>query len=56
MRELGDDDALEGIERVLEENGAARQCASFSRGGMAGLLRALVDETAATGLTAARPA
>jgi carboxylate-amine ligase len=55
-RELGDDDALEGIERVLEENGAARQCASFSRGGMAGLLRALVDETAATGVTAARPA
>ena len=55
-RELGDDDALEGIERVLEENGAARQCASFSRGGMVELLRALVDETAATGLTAARPA
>jgi carboxylate-amine ligase len=52
-RDLGDDAAIDGIERVLEENGAARQCASFSRGGMVELLRALVDETAATGLTAA---
>ena len=32
-REAGDEDALDGIERVLEENGAARQCASFARGG-----------------------
>ena len=38
-RELGDDDVLEGIERVLEENGAARQCASFSRGGMSSVGR-----------------
>jgi len=53
-RDLGDDDALDGIERVLEENGAARQCASFASGGMVGLLRSLVDETAATGLIAAR--
>jgi len=55
-RDLGDEDALVGIERVLEENGAARQCAALNEGGMAGLLRALVDETAATGLPAARPA
>ena len=45
---------LDGIERVLEENGAARQCASFARGGMDSLLRELVDETAATGFPAAR--
>ena len=55
-RDLGDEDALDGLERVLEENGATRQRASFARGGMAELLRALVDETAATGLPAARPA
>ncbi len=53
-RELGDEDALDGIERVLEENGAARQCASFARGEMPSLLRELVNETATTGLPAAR--
>ncbi|HEY1316209.1 MAG TPA: YbdK family carboxylate-amine ligase [Gaiella sp.] len=53
-RDAGDEDALDGIGRVLEENGAARQCASFARGGMPELLRSLADETAAAGLPAAR--
>ncbi|HEX2414727.1 MAG TPA: YbdK family carboxylate-amine ligase [Thermoleophilaceae bacterium] len=39
--------ALEGIERILAEgNGADRQRAAFRRGGMAGLLRFLAEETA----------
>ena len=53
-RELGDEDALDGIEKVLEENGAARQCAAFARGGMPGLLRTLADETAQTPVAARR--
>ncbi len=41
------DPALEGIERILAEgNGADRQRAVFSRGGMPGLLRFLAEETA----------
>jgi carboxylate-amine ligase len=55
-REAGDEDALDGIESVLEENGAARQRASFARGGMPGLVRMLADETARTALPATRRA
>ena len=55
-REAGDEDALDAVGRVLEENGAARQCAAFARGGMPGLLRALADETAETALAATRRA
>jgi glutamate---cysteine ligase / carboxylate-amine ligase len=44
-RELGCEDALEGIERILAEgNGADRQRAAFARGGMPALLDLLVDE------------
>lgn len=45
---LGSEDpALEGVERILREgNGADRQRAAYSRGGMPALLRYLVDETA----------
>jgi glutamate---cysteine ligase / carboxylate-amine ligase len=43
----GEDDALEGVERVLSEGGAPkRQRELFARRGMHGLLRELVDETA----------
>ena len=42
--------------RVLEENGAARQCASFARGGMPELLRRLAEETAETARPATRQA
>jgi carboxylate-amine ligase len=43
----GEDDALEGVERILREGGApARQRAVFGEAGMAGLLRHLADETA----------
>jgi glutamate---cysteine ligase / carboxylate-amine ligase len=42
-----DDPALEGIERILAEgNGADRQRRAYERGGMAGLLRFLAEETA----------
>jgi carboxylate-amine ligase len=51
-REAGDEDALDGIEKVLEENGAARQRAAYGRGGMPTLLRALAEETAQTALPA----
>jgi glutamate---cysteine ligase / carboxylate-amine ligase len=51
-REAGDEDALDGIERVLEENGAARQRASSGRGGMPALLRGLAEETSRTTLPA----
>jgi carboxylate-amine ligase len=45
-----EDDALEGIERILREGGApARQRALHADGGMTALLRHLVDETARTG-------
>jgi carboxylate-amine ligase len=48
LRDLnGDDPALEGVNRILAEgNGADRQRAAHARGGMPGLLRFLVDETA----------
>jgi glutamate---cysteine ligase / carboxylate-amine ligase len=43
----GEDDALEGVERILRDGGAAaRQRAVFAADGMAGLLRHLADETA----------
>jgi carboxylate-amine ligase len=46
LEHLPDDPALEGIERILRDgNGADRQRAAFGRGGMAGLLRHLVEST-----------
>jgi glutamate---cysteine ligase / carboxylate-amine ligase len=43
----GEDPALEEVERILADgNGADRQRAAHLRGGMPGLLRFLVDETA----------
>ncbi len=43
----GEDDALEGIERIVREGGgAARQRAVHAEAGMAGLLRHLADVTA----------
>jgi glutamate---cysteine ligase / carboxylate-amine ligase len=46
-RELGTEDALEEVERILTEgNGADRQRAAYARGGMAALLALLVDEAA----------
>jgi carboxylate-amine ligase len=46
-RELGSDDALEEIERMLiDGNGAARRRAAFARGGLHEVLADLVDETA----------
>ncbi|MEA2364237.1 MAG: glutamate---cysteine ligase / carboxylate-amine ligase [Thermoleophilaceae bacterium] len=43
----GEDDALEGVERILREGGApARQRAIHAEGGMPALLRHLADETA----------
>jgi glutamate---cysteine ligase / carboxylate-amine ligase len=43
----GADDALEGVERILRDGDApARQRAVHAQGGMAALLRHLVDETA----------
>jgi len=45
--ELGDDVALDGIERILREGGgAARQRQAFAQGGLRAVLRLLVDETA----------
>jgi glutamate---cysteine ligase / carboxylate-amine ligase len=47
-REVGSEDALAGIERILAEgNGADRQRAAFARGGMAAMLELLVTEAAA---------
>jgi carboxylate-amine ligase len=43
----GEDDALEGVEKILRDGGApARQRAIHAGGGMAALLRHLADETA----------
>jgi glutamate---cysteine ligase / carboxylate-amine ligase len=54
-RELGCEDALDGIERMLcEGNGAARQRAAYTRGGMTELLAHLVDETSHTNRAAMR--
>jgi carboxylate-amine ligase len=47
-RELGSEDELSGVERILREgNGADRQRTAFERGGMAALLEHLVEETGA---------
>jgi carboxylate-amine ligase len=44
--DLGSEDALEGIERILAGgNGADRQRAAFARGGMAAMLELLVRES-----------
>jgi len=49
-RELGDADALAGVERILEKGGGAgRQRAAFARGGMDEVLRFLVADTAGGG-------
>ena len=46
-RARGEDDALEGVERILREGGPpARQRAIHAEGGMPALLRYLADETA----------
>ena len=46
-RELGTEDALEEVERILTDgNGADRQRAANARGGMRALLALLVDEAA----------
>ena len=46
-RESGDAEALEGVVRILERGGGAGfQRAAHGRGGVARMLRALVDETA----------
>lgn len=48
-REAGAEDALAGIERILDEGGAAaRQRVAHARGGMPALLDLLVEETATT--------
>ena len=45
-RRFHDDPALEEVERILREgNGADRQRAAYARGGMEGLLRALLAES-----------
>jgi carboxylate-amine ligase len=47
-RELGSEDALDGIELILRDgNGADRQRAAYERGGMETVLESLVSETAA---------
>jgi carboxylate-amine ligase len=47
-RELGSEDALDRVERLLAEGGGAdRQRAAFARGGMPELLGHLAGETAA---------
>jgi carboxylate-amine ligase len=47
-RELGSEDALDQVERILAEGGGAdRQRAAFARGGMRALLEQLATETAA---------
>lgn len=44
-REVGDEDVLEEIERLLERGGGAgRQRAAYASGGIDGMLRALVDD------------
>jgi carboxylate-amine ligase len=46
-RELGTEEELEGVERILREgNGADRQRAAAGRGDLEALLQALRDETA----------
>ncbi|HEY7178008.1 MAG TPA: YbdK family carboxylate-amine ligase [Gaiella sp.] len=55
-RDAGDADALEGVGAILAAGGAARQRMSHAKGGMPGLLRALVEETAVTGVPVGRGA
>jgi len=46
-RDLGAEDSLEGVERILREgNGADRMRAAHARGGMVAVLDGLVEETA----------
>lgn len=46
-RSLGDEDALDGIERILRDGGGAgRQRRAFDEGGFPAVLRLLADETA----------
>jgi glutamate---cysteine ligase / carboxylate-amine ligase len=46
-RNLGDEGALDGVEEILAVGGGAgRQRASYAHGGLAGMLRALVEDTA----------
>lgn len=46
-RHAGDADALEGVARILEHGGGAgRRRAAYAHGGIGGMLRALVAETA----------
>jgi gamma-glutamyl:cysteine ligase YbdK (ATP-grasp superfamily) len=47
-RELGDEDELDGVRMLVEDGGAERRRAAFVAGGMSGVLRGLVDETAAS--------
>jgi carboxylate-amine ligase len=48
-RELGSEDALDGIERILREGGGARRQREVAeRGGVAAVVEALVAETAAS--------
>jgi carboxylate-amine ligase len=48
-RELGSDDALEGVERIVREGGGARrQRAVAAADGLEGLLEQLVRETQGT--------
>jgi carboxylate-amine ligase len=55
--ELGADGALDEVERLLRDaGGAARARAVFARGGMEGLLRDLVERTAAPAGSPAAPA
>ena len=52
-RELGDEDPLQGVERILERGGGAgRQRAAFARGGLDEVLRTLVADTAGRGAPA----
>ncbi len=55
-REAGDEDALDGVNLILEAGGAARQRAALAAGGMTGLLRDLVERTGRVGALAAPPA
>ena len=54
-RDLGAEDALEGVERILRDgNGADRMRRAHDGGGMEGMLAHLVEETASAGAAAPR--
>jgi carboxylate-amine ligase len=55
-REVGDEEALDGVSAILAEGGAAAQRAAFAAGGMAVLLRDLVERTGRVGVPTAPPA